>query len=70
MEEEKQEIVDSSNKLQLYLPTRVTKPENWQFIKLVAPSSSRSHQVFIVLSSYPSLRGLVILLVQWSGILR
>jgi len=39
MEEEKQEIVDSSNKLQLYLPTRVTKPENWQFIKLVAPKT-------------------------------
>jgi len=41
MEEEKQEIVDKSNELQLYLPTRIFKSENWQFIKLVAPKIGR-----------------------------
>jgi len=39
MEEEKQEVVDKSNELQLYLLTRISKHENWQFIKLVAPKT-------------------------------
>ena len=38
MEEETEGSIQKNN-FNLYLPNRITKPENWQFIKLIAPNA-------------------------------
>lgn len=43
MDQETKETEENGEKesLNLYLPNRITKPENWQFIKLVAPNGEK-----------------------------